>query len=1202
MKTVFKRLISSLLLVVMLVAALPVSMVSAASADIDWEYLKDKYGLTDSQIDAAKDIADDYGLTQEQVDAVEEYYDTLTPEEQDELKEAVKNGEITSPDDLPGTESEKFVKAMFIATMKQAAKDLLNRFVEAMEGVTVKNPFDVYRVYDENGNLAGVNFALQAADEVEIVEAVKGIVENYDVLSALKMMAGAVLLFDEVSVNGYTVYDLADPSDIRNALVQIYRANPIEFSTIANMEGNTLATYNFSLSCRGVEINVPVNFVIECSEATLNKIKSAAAKLADIFEVNGDFSEDDGIFSADLEGIVDASDYVDNILKYLLPAAVADNYALVRDQLHTMTLGDLLEQVKLERLQYVAEKLGYGVQFEKLVNKIADHFHLSLEEPNDLKALIDVIDEKNLLSVYAKAIMQKAVAVRTAIANADAADLKNALIALDKKLQVPASVKMLLVQAYGANADLVSISATKLKEMLLELEAKIQLPADFVDTLKNAISIQYIQNKMNKTVGSFYNGDGSYSFAIGNGIGPKGFYNYAEAILDRLLSTKLEDRISKALKAHGYASVEDYVEAAKARYNKLYTGKYDLDMNFTLVLFDVYTVTFVDEKGNVLDTQKVVAGDSAEDPYYHGGSVLGVNYSADKSYENVLADMTVVLTRENHKLDKVEIIKEPTCDTDGLKNVYCSIEGCDYAELNVLIPAHDHELIVDEYLAPDCENPGYIYQVCKYCGILKNEVLDALGHIWVVDMEVLPNACEDGYRLSHCERCGEVKREKLPGGDHDLVAGTPVAPTCTEDGYTPYTCTVCGEVFNLDIVPKLGHNIYHETVQPDCTEDGYAIIKCLNGCGIDEKHVIPALGHLWDDGVVTTDPTCTDPGVKTTTCLRCRETKTEEIPALGHNLTEFIGVMYPNTCIHYGVDTYFCDRCFDFVAVATNPDGVSHSFEHVDGKAATCTQPGYDSYVCRFCGMPETVIIPALGHAYDLDNGVFVAPTCTTEGSWTYTCLTCGDTKVVIIPKTGHVYKPVHTEGFNCHNPSYDENFCINCGESGGIVNVTDIYYPPLRNYALNIAFIDDTLIVKIDRMTVGEFKTNFTDPIIVYKNQEALDAGEAMADEAYVGTGCIVVCGVCGEEFNVAVIADINGDGKVNSIDYMYVKRHVRGNYVLSGIQKVAADVNVDVKVSALDYARVKAHVMYRYDVYENFPAWESIKNTIYFNTVSAD
>ena len=40
--------------------------------------------------------------------------------------------------------------------------------------------------------------------------------------------------------------------------------------------------------------------------------------------------------------------------------------------------------------------------------------------------------------------------------------------------------------------------------------------------------------------------------------------------------------------------------------------------------------------------------------------------------------------------------------------------------------------------------------------------------------------------------------------------------------------------------------------------------------------------HVFDEGKVTKEPTCTEPGVKTFTCS-CGETKTEEIPALGHD-------------------------------------------------------------------------------------------------------------------------------------------------------------------------------------------------------------------------------------------------------------------------------------------------------------------------------
>lgn len=41
--------------------------------------------------------------------------------------------------------------------------------------------------------------------------------------------------------------------------------------------------------------------------------------------------------------------------------------------------------------------------------------------------------------------------------------------------------------------------------------------------------------------------------------------------------------------------------------------------------------------------------------------------------------------------------------------------------------------------------------------------------------------------------------------------------------------------------------------------------------------------HTWDQGTVTTEPTCTADGVKTFTCATCGDTMTEAIPALGHN-------------------------------------------------------------------------------------------------------------------------------------------------------------------------------------------------------------------------------------------------------------------------------------------------------------------------------
>lgn len=91
-----------------------------------------------------------------------------------------------------------------------------------------------------------------------------------------------------------------------------------------------------------------------------------------------------------------------------------------------------------------------------------------------------------------------------------------------------------------------------------------------------------------------------------------------------------------------------------------------------------------------------------------------------------------------------------------------------------------------------------------------------------------------------------------------------------------------------------------EEVVATCTKAGVmAHYKCANeACGklfdknTDDKQevtlaslAIEALGHEWNDGKITTAATCTTDGVKTFTCTRegCGETKTETIPALGHN-------------------------------------------------------------------------------------------------------------------------------------------------------------------------------------------------------------------------------------------------------------------------------------------------------------------------------
>ena len=65
--------------------------------------------------------------------------------------------------------------------------------------------------------------------------------------------------------------------------------------------------------------------------------------------------------------------------------------------------------------------------------------------------------------------------------------------------------------------------------------------------------------------------------------------------------------------------------------------------------------------------------------------------------------------------------------------------------------------------------------------------------------------------------------------------------------------------------------------------------------------------HSWDNGTVTTQPTCTQKGVKTYKCSGCNETKTEEVPALGHDMPEDWTVT-PATCSAEGKKVKACKR------------------------------------------------------------------------------------------------------------------------------------------------------------------------------------------------------------------------------------------------------------------------------------------------------
>ena len=158
----------------------------------------------------------------------------------------------------------------------------------------------------------------------------------------------------------------------------------------------------------------------------------------------------------------------------------------------------------------------------------------------------------------------------------------------------------------------------------------------------------------------------------------------------------------------------------------------------------------------------------------------------------------------------------------------------------------------------------------------------------------------------------------------------------------------------------------------------------------------------WDDGKITTAPTCTKTGVKQYTCTICSETKTEEIAALGHDYSSDWTIDTAAACETVGSKSHHCTRC-DSKKDVTEIPASGHSWN--DGAITTeptCTDEGVKTFTCNACGKTRTEAVAALGHNYSSDWTIDTAAACETVGSKSHHCTRC-DSKIDVteIPASG---------------------------------------------------------------------------------------------------------------------------------------------------------------------------------------------------------
>ena len=206
----------------------------------------------------------------------------------------------------------------------------------------------------------------------------------------------------------------------------------------------------------------------------------------------------------------------------------------------------------------------------------------------------------------------------------------------------------------------------------------------------------------------------------------------------------------------------------------------------------------------------------------------------------------------------------------------------------------------------------------------------------------------DGTHSRHCT-CNVVETQNCSGG----------TATCTEKA----KCAVCGAEYG-DV---LGHDF-----TTSWTHDDNEHWKQCSRC--DEKDDVGP--HTWDNGTITTAPTCTKAGEKTYSCNKCDATKIEPIPATGHSWKSD----WTSDATHHW------HECTNKNCDVTDNAGKKGYAEHSGGKA-TCTQ----NAVCEFCKAEYGEKLPHDFTAETVDAKYLKsAATCTAKAVYYKSCAVCG--------------------------------------------------------------------------------------------------------------------------------------------------------------------------------------------------------------------
>ena len=278
---------------------------------------------------------------------------------------------------------------------------------------------------------------------------------------------------------------------------------------------------------------------------------------------------------------------------------------------------------------------------------------------------------------------------------------------------------------------------------------------------------------------------------------------------------------------------------------------------------------------------------------------------------------------------------------------------------------------------------GTVTQTCKVCGYVNTFTVDTTFKSWYrtnADTGYFWSSPESSYAI------GNTLDIMVYGADGNTV-----------DMKKKYVVELSD-----DIAVQSNPQSYYTRLT--FTKNGSVTLKVYPKYNPDAAHtftIVCGHAHNFNTGTITTQPTCTEKGVRTRTCTICGEKRYESIAATGHKYSAWKETKAA-TCTAAGTQTRTCSVCKNVENKTIKAKG--HTEVADSAVAATCTTDGKTAGShCSVCGkvIKAQTVIKATGHKYGSWT-VTKAATCTEDGSQKRSCTVCGNTETQTIKATGH--------------------------------------------------------------------------------------------------------------------------------------------------------------------------------------------------------